>query len=155
MGLGINLRETERRVFTPQGEDTEIRLRCPAALCKRLSPLSNFSSRSSQHVRPQLPRANLCSSLEFFLTLAGLQSRDNVFGVEIGSYRILCKGKTFHELIGVLSRIEIVHLRFEHVAVGILVVDTGGRTVIDTPVWLNSRPLALAVGQKKISKSLI
>lgn len=65
---------------------------------------------------------NLYPLLQHLLRLASLDFGNEVLGVEPGADGVLSKRFAPHELVGCPDRVEIVHLRLQHVSVGILVV---------------------------------
>lgn len=74
---------------------------------------------------------NLDAFLQYFLGFALLKSGDETFGVEIGPDRVLAKFFACHECVGRLDGVEVVHLRFQHVSVGIFVINRGRRPMVD------------------------
>lgn len=81
----------------------------------------------------QAPGSNLNPLFEDMLTFASSDPADQLLGIKIRPDGVFREELARHELVGFLNGVEIVHLRLEHIPIGILIVDAGRGAVVDRP----------------------
>ncbi len=90
------------------------------------------------------------SQLDRLVRLALTHPSHELFRVKVDSNRILPEGIRGQELVGLFGRVKIVHLCFDVVSIRILVVHTGGSTVIHAPEGPHRMLLTLLVCKRQV-----
>lgn len=96
------------------------------------------------------PRSNIRPLRKILHTLPALESLDVLLGIKINPNRVRPKRLASHEFVGCLSRLKVVELRLDHIAIGVIVVQAGSRTVVRAPDRLDPSSFALAIREQEL-----
>lgn len=102
----------------------------------------------SYNFEGQSPRTYLHPFFQIVLLLPLLNSSYYLLWVKVDSDRIFFKIFTLHKYVSFLGRGEVVYLCLNCITVGVLIVDTRYRSVINALKGLNPNNASLAVGQE-------